>query len=94
MTSSVDKYGQRVFRRASAFPAIIDGECETKQLLLKPIVVYLEKSRMCQNKYTLHYVSEAAVYFNLHVSIWPRVLYWFGKAIFSFTFLAPVGHNK
>lgn len=75
MASSLDKYGQRVFRRASAFPAIIDGECEARQLLLKPVVVYLEKSRMCHNKYTLRCVSEAAVYFNLHVSIWPRGLY-------------------
>lgn len=64
----MDKYGQRVFRSASAFHAVIDGECEAKQLLLKPVVVYLEKSRMCQNKYTLHCVCEAAVCFNLHVS--------------------------
>lgn len=54
--SAVDKYGQSVFKSASAFPAIMDGECEAKQLLLKPGLVYLEKSRMCHNKYTLHCV--------------------------------------
>lgn len=36
--------------------ARIDGEREAKQLLLRPLVVYLEKSRMCQNKYTIHCV--------------------------------------
>lgn len=50
MAVSLDKYGQRVVRRASA---TIVGEREAKQLLLKPVVVCLEKSRMCHNKYTL-----------------------------------------
>lgn len=88
----MDKYGQRVFRSASAFHAVIDGECEAQQLLPKPVVVYLEKSRMCQSKYTLHCVREAAVYLILHVSFWPPMhllLQWT-----SFIFLAAVGPNK
>lgn len=90
----MDKYGQRVFRRASGFPAVMDGECEAQQLLLRPLVVCLEKSRMCHNKYTSHCVSGAAVCFNLHVSIWPCVLYWSGTAMFSIMFLATVGRNN
>lgn len=64
MASSLDKYGQRVFRSASAFPAVVDGECEAEQMLLKPLIVSLERSRMCHNKYTLHCAGEATVYSN------------------------------
>lgn len=42
---------------ASSLHARIDGEHEAKQLLPRPGVVYLEKSRMCQNKYTIQCVS-------------------------------------
>lgn len=68
----MDKYGQRLLRSASAFHAVIDGECEAKQLLITPVVVYLEKSRMCQNKYTLHCVSNAAVYLT-YMCPWPHI---------------------
>lgn len=44
---------------ASSFHARIDCECEAKQLLLKPLVVYLEKSRMCQNKYSVQCVRKS-----------------------------------
>lgn len=44
---------------ASSFHARTDRECEAKQLLLKPLVVYLEKSRMCQNKYSIQCVRKS-----------------------------------
>ena len=50
--------------------ARIDGEREAQQLLLRPLVVCLEKSRMCQNKYTIRCVSKSEQLCTLS-HVWP-----------------------
>lgn len=57
----MDKYGQRLFRSASAFHAVIDGECEAKQLLITPVVVYLEKSSQGCVKINTHFIVLATL---------------------------------
>lgn len=57
----------------SSLHARIDGEHEAKQLLLSLLVVYLEKSRMCQNKYTIQCVGKSEPLCTLS-HVWPFAL--------------------
>lgn len=63
--------------------ARIDGEREAKQLLPRPLVVYLEKSRMCQNKYTIQCVSKSELLCTLS-HVWPFSLRYLVYVVIGF----------
>ncbi len=54
----------------SSLHARMDGEREAKQLLLSPLLVCLEKSRMCQNKYTIQCIGKSELLCTLS-HVWP-----------------------
>lgn len=71
---------------ASSLYARIDGEREAKQLLQRPPVVRLEKSGMCQNKYTIECVSKTELLCTLS-HVWPFGLRHLGFLVYYMLFI-------